>query len=123
LACLVVAGLAWASLSNNFSYYWPSLNQTRNTAFNRFDTGSLPAGTIVSIVNGDTGDYENYEWDGSSFVDKKDGGNVPNSGGGGPEGGGGGGGSGGGDPRWGSVPVCNGACPTGEVFVRPPQSV
>jgi hypothetical protein len=125
LAGLAITGLAWATLSNNFSYYWPSRNETATRAFQRFDLGTLPAGTVVSIINGDTGEYENYEWDGTSFVDQQDGGTVPGngSGSGGPEGGGGGGGGGTLDPGWGNVPVCRGSCPTGEVTVLPPQPV
>ena len=123
-AGLTVAGIAWATLSNNFSYYWPSRGNTQQTAFRNFQTSTLPGGTIVSIINGDTGEYENYRWDGTSFVKTGDGGTVPTGGNaGGPEGGGSGGSGGGSDPRWGGVQVCNGACPVGEVTVGPPQRV
>jgi hypothetical protein len=120
-----LAGVAWATLSDQFAYYDSSLNQGPGYALDQFHTASLPVNSIVSAIDSATGNYTNYKWTGTTFDATGDGGVVPGYGGvGGGSNGGGTSGGGGGTlgPGWGNVPTCRGEC-SGEVTVYPPQPV
>jgi hypothetical protein len=117
-------GVAYATLSDQVSTYDSSRNQGPSYALASFQLSSLVSGTIVSALDIATGNYINYQWNGSSFTEVGRGVQPTNSGnpyGIRPTGGGSGGGPLG--PGWGNVPVCRGECEDGEVIVHPPQPV
>ncbi len=123
LGSLLFGGFVFAAMSIWFWSYFPAQGETQEQTLRDLSVPNRPTGTVISVVNYDTGYYENFLWNGQAFQPTGESGYRDSQGGpldggsggsGGASGGGGtgghfpGGGSGGGGGGWQSCMLING---------------